>query len=247
LQRAEVVKLLEVSLPRHELENFRSRFFLLVDQSGDGCWLWRGPRHSSGAGRYLWKARDGGNDRYVLAHRVAYYLSTGELPGYLRNLCGNLSCCKAAHWWTKPSGGWKPKPKKATRGIVRRLPASDIERIRLLSSLGSDEDEIGQRFGLTKRQVAQVALGQVRTEVGGRIRSSQFRGIRYYHDEFEQELLSMRPEEPVPRQLPVVPQPDVVRTSNIPSAGCPVPTGRPFPEVSYGQIQGRHLHRTGRC
>ncbi len=91
----EVVRVEEVHLTREELENFRGRFFLLVDQSGDGCWPWLGPRHSSGAGRYLWRAKDGGNDRYVAAHRVAYYLCTGELPKYLRNLCGNRVVLKA--------------------------------------------------------------------------------------------------------------------------------------------------------
>ena len=41
---------------------------------------------------------------------------------------------------------------KATRGRGRRLPASDIERIRLLASLGSDEAEIGEQFGLNKNR-----------------------------------------------------------------------------------------------
>ncbi len=68
------MKLTEVHLSQKALENFRGRFFLLVDQSGDGCWPWLGPRHSGGSGRYLWRAKDGGNNRYVLAQRVAYYL-----------------------------------------------------------------------------------------------------------------------------------------------------------------------------
>jgi hypothetical protein len=229
-----VVTVKEVSLSGAALENFKGRFYLLVDQFGDGCWPWLGARHSSGAGRFLWKAKDGGNDQYVLAHRVAYFVSTGELPSYLRNLCGNLLCCRPSHWWTKPTGRWKPKPKKATRGRVRQLPASDIERIRLLASLGSDEEEVGEQFGLTKRQVAQVAMGRVRPEVGGRIRSSRFRGISYYHEQFEQELLSMRPDESVPPPPQVVPQPEVVRTSSVPSTGCPVPLGRPFASQSFG-------------
>lgn len=228
------MKVVEVSLPRYALENLRSRFFLLVDQSGDGCWPWLGPRHSSGAGRYLWKAKDGGNDRYVTAHRVAYYLSTGELPAYLRNLCGNLSCCRPSHWWTKPTEGWKRKPMKATRGRVRHLPASDIERIRLLASLGSDEAEIGAQFGLTKRQVADITLGKVRPEVGGHIRRSRHRGIRFYHDEFERQLLTLRLDKPVLPPPQVVRQPEVVRTPSVPTTGCPVPTGRPFPSRSYG-------------
>lgn len=247
------MRLTEVHLTREEIENLRGRFFLQVDRPSDGCWPWTGPRHSSGAGRYLWRKKDGGNDRYIGAHRLAYYLSTGELPSYLRNLCGNRLCCKASHWWTKPTGGWKPKPMKATRGRVRRLPASDIERIRLLASLGSDEAEIGEQFGLNKRQVVKIAMGRVRPDVGGRIRSSRFRGIRFYHRQFEEELLSMRPEEPVFRrhqvvsQPQVVRQPEVVRTPSNPSTGCPVPLGRPFPATSYGQAQGRRLPSTGRC
>jgi len=241
------VRVKEVSLNGAALDNFRSRFFLVVDQSGEGCWPWLGPRHSSGRGRYLWRARDGGNDRYVLAHRVAYFLATGELPSYLRNLCGNQLCCRATHWWTKPSGPWKPKAKKATRGRLRQLPASDIERIRLLATLSHNEEDIGRQFGLTKRQVARIAMGKERAEAGGRIRPSRFRGIRYYHDEFERELMSMRPDEPVLPQPQVSPQHEVVRTSSVPSTGCPVPSGRPFPSMSYGRIQGRRLPRTGRC
>jgi len=241
------VKLKEVRLSREAFENFQGRFLLLVDQSGVGCWPWLGPRHSSGAGRYLWRAKDGGNDQYVLAHRVANFLSTGELPSYLRNLCGNPLCSKASHWWTKPTGGWKPKPRRATRGRVRQLPASGIERIRLLASLGSDEEEIGKQFGLTKRQVADIALGNVRPEVGGRIRGSRHRGIRHYHRQFEQELLAMQPDEPVLPQPQVSLQHEVVRVPSVPSTGCPVPTGRPFPSMSYGRIQGRRLPRTGRC
>jgi hypothetical protein len=241
------VKITDVYLNREALENLQSRFFLLVDRSGDGCWRWTGPRHSSGAGRYLWRARDGGNDRYVLAHRLAYYLSTGELPAYLRNLCGNKLCCKASHWWTKPTGRWKPKPRRAKRGRVGQLTASEVEHIRLLVSLACDEDEIGKQFGLTKKQVAQIAMGKVRPDAGGRIRSPRFRGIRFYHQEFERELRSMRPDEPVLPQPQVVAQPEVVPASIERSTGCPVPLGRPFPAVSYSRIQGRRLPRTGRC
>jgi len=241
------VKLLEVSLPRRKLENFQGRFFLLVDQSGDGCWPWRGPRHSSGAGRYLWRAADGGGNRYVLAHRVAYFLCTGELPKYLRNLCGDLLCCKPSHWRAKPTGTWQPKPMMATRGRVRQLPASDIEHIRLLDALGGDEEEIGAQFGLTRRQVAQVAMGRVRPEAGGRIRGSRHRGIRYYHEQFEQELISMRPDEPIRPRSQVAAELQLPRPSlGNPSTGCPVSPGRPFPSTSYGQPMGRRLPRTGR-
>jgi hypothetical protein len=220
-----------------ELATLRSRVFILVDQqSDDGCWPWLGPRHSSGAGKYLWRIEDGGNDKYILAHRVVYYAATGDLPRYLRRLCDNPLCCKASHYWAKPSERWKPKPRKAIRGRIRQLSDEEVRHVRLLSSLGGDEDEVGRLYGLTKRQVAQIAMGRVRPEAGGRIRSSRHRGIRFYHQEFEQELLSlsMRPHEPPP----VVPKPEVPRTPSSNAMSWPAPRG-----MSYGQVQGGRLPR----
>ena len=238
------MKVTDVHLSEEAVANLRGRFFLLVERSGDGCWPWKGPLHSSGHGRYLWRSEDGGNGRYVLSHRLAYYLATGELPRYLRNLCGNKLCCKASHWWVKPSEQFKPKPRRATRGRIRQLPDSEIRRIRLLATLSHDEDEIGKQVGLTKRQVAQIAMGKVRPEAGGRIRSSRHRGIRHYHAEFEQELLSlsMRPDEPGVPHHPD-PEPEVARTPSNGSTGFPVAPGRPFAYRAYGQLQGRRLPR----
>ena len=231
------MKITDVRLDKRAQANFRGRFLMLVDQSGTGCWPWKGPRHSSGRGRYLWRSEDGGDDRYVLASRVAYYLATGDLPRYLRSLCGNKLCCKASHYWAKPTGQ-KPKPRQANRGRIRELPDSEIQRIRLLATLSHDEDEIGKQFGLTRRQVADIALGNVRPGAGGRIRSSRFRGIRYYHQQFEQELLSLRPDDQVPH-FRVRPAPHVARIHPHPVAGSLVPPERPFPSMSYGQIHGR--------
>ena len=237
LQRRSLVKVTDPHLTSDALANFRGRFFLLVDKS-DGCWIWRGPLHSSGRGRYLWRSADGGHDRYVMANRVSYYLATGELPRQLRNLCDNLLCVKASHWRAKPSERWKPK-RKAIRGRVKQLSDSEIRQIRLLDSFGSDEDEIGQQYGLTKRQVADIAMGKVRPEAGGRIRPSRHLGIKHYHQQFEADLqsLSMRPNEPPP----VGPKPEVPRTASSNVMSWPVPRG-----MSYGQVQGRRLPRTRR-
>ncbi len=238
------MKVKDVSLSAAAMDNFKGRFFLLVDTSGDGCWPWLGPVHSSGHGRCLWRPEDGGDGRYVLAHRISYMLATGRLPPYMRNLCGNKLCVKASHWWTKPTEQFKPKPRKATRGRIRQLPDSEIRRIRLLATLSHDEDEIGKQVGLSKRQVADIALGRVRPEAGGRIRTSLHRGIRFYHQEFEQELLSLRPDEPVVAPSPVDLGPHVARPPANQAAVWPVPPGRPFPSMSYGQDR-RRLPRTG--
>lgn len=238
------MKVVEVSLSGAALERLQSKFFLLVKQSG-GCWDWLGPKHSSGAGRYLWGARDGGNDKYILAHRLAFYLYTGELPAYMRNLCGSKSCCRPIHWWIKPDARWKPKPRKAVRGRVRELSVEDIQRIRLLATLSNNEEQIGKEFGLTRRQVADIALGNVRPEAGGRIRPSRHKGIRHHHQQFEQMIEDLRPDEPVPEPL-IIPQPETLPESSQRVTGCPVPSGRPFPSRSYGQPYRRRVPRSGR-
>ena len=236
----------EVSLSGAALENFRGRFFLLVDQSGERVLaVARCPSQQWG-GKILVEGQGRWQRRYVLAHRVAYFLSTGELPSYLRNLCGDPSCCKPSHWRAKPTGRWRPKPKRATRGLAGRLPASDIQHIRLLDALGGNEEEIGAQFGLTKRQVAQIAMGQVRPEAGGRIRPSRHRGIRQYHEDFERDLKSMRPKQPELTSPQHSPQPEVLPAPSERMTGCPVPTGRPFLSRSYGQPMGQRTPRLSR-
>jgi hypothetical protein len=239
------MKLADVHLSDVGAANLRSRFFILVDRSSDGCWEWRGPRHSSGHGRYLWRTVDGGNGRYVLAHRVSFFLATGELPRYLRCLCGNKLCCKASHWWRKPSQRWQPKPRQAIRGRLRQLPDDEIRRIRLLDSLGSDEDEIGRQVGLTKRQVADVAMGRVRPEAGGRIRSSRFEGIRRYHDRFERDLLSlsMRSDNRRVETAPTSSEPLVRSTVGAQQGSWQPAPGGGFQFQAHERWQGRP-HRT---
>ena len=225
-----------VTLSPEELEDLRSRFFLQVDTSSNGCWRWRGAHHSSGAGKYIWRRQDGGDGRYVLAHRVAFFLATGVVPRYLRNLCGVKDCCKSSHYWTKQTDTEQPKPPRAVRGAVARLKPADIRHLRLLATLSDDEVEIGKQYGLTPKQVAQVAMGRVRPEAGGRIRPSRFRGIQEYHRRWEAELYSLRPGLPAP--APITPP----LAPGLPFR--PV-SDRSFPHTSYGQ-PGRRLHRTGR-
>lgn len=195
----------------------RDRFFRNVsEESENGCWIWHGPTHARGYGRFFWRVDQGGPGRYVPAHKMATYIATGEWPRYMRNLCDQKLCCRASHWWTSTQ---KPK-QKAIRGRVRQLTDEQIRHVRLLSVLSHDETTVGQQYGLTRRQVAQIALGRTRLEAGGRIRGSRHLGVKHYHAEFERELqsLSMKPHDPV------VPQPPPVISNE----------SRPFQHMSYG-------------
>jgi len=71
------------------------RFWSHVDRSGDifACWPWTGAIEKTGYGRVK---HDG---KVRLAHRVAYSIAKGAVPGGLHvdHLCRNRRCCNPAH------------------------------------------------------------------------------------------------------------------------------------------------------
>lgn len=71
-----------------------ARFWAKVVKS-DGCWQWVGASSASGYGRFA----AGGVPRVAYAHRVAYELHVGPIPGGLTidHLCKNRGCVNPAH------------------------------------------------------------------------------------------------------------------------------------------------------
>lgn len=56
------------------------------------CWPWTGARSEKGYGRFhALKAR------VYRAHRIAFYLATGEWPPAVCHRCDNPPCCNPAH------------------------------------------------------------------------------------------------------------------------------------------------------
>ena len=68
------------------------RFWSKVDKSGD-CWLWLGARNHNGYGRHMFRGHR------IMAHRVAYMLSVGEIPAGLQldHLCRTRRCVNPSH------------------------------------------------------------------------------------------------------------------------------------------------------
>lgn len=74
------------------------RFWSKVDFDGpDDCWRWTGGRKSTGYGVFGWR-RDG-RTVSVHAHRFAYELERGPIPGQLPldHLCRTPLCVNPAH------------------------------------------------------------------------------------------------------------------------------------------------------
>lgn len=70
------------------------RFDAQLEWSGD-CLLWVGEKNGHGYGRLsMW--RGGGRRRY-LAHRLAHFRATGELPRVVRHACDTPACCNPSH------------------------------------------------------------------------------------------------------------------------------------------------------
>lgn len=76
------------------------RFWPKVDSSGgpDACWPWTGAKSQKTSACYG-VIREGGSGRMLLAHRVALFLTTGEMPADLDacHKCDNPICCNPAH------------------------------------------------------------------------------------------------------------------------------------------------------
>jgi len=71
-----------------------ARFWTRVRQ-GEGCWEWQGTVHSAGYG-----VLRGPNGKQWKAHRAAFFLTHGTLPGpgrYVCHRCDNRLCVRPDH------------------------------------------------------------------------------------------------------------------------------------------------------
>jgi hypothetical protein len=78
-----------------DLNAVSDRFWRSVDRAApDACWEWTGPRSPRGYGQ-----TKVGN-RNLRAHRLAWWLTTGELPPpelFVCHRCDNPPCCNPRH------------------------------------------------------------------------------------------------------------------------------------------------------
>ena len=142
------------------------RFWSYVDMSGapDGCWSWKGCRDSDGYGRFhIGTSRNA----TMLAHRVAFGISTGECPEAVCHSCDNPTCCNPAHLF----GGTRAdnnrdmlrkgrysivKPKGEAHGSAKLTDAL-VREIRDTYILGNTTQyELADRYGVCQRTINKV-------------------------------------------------------------------------------------------
>lgn len=164
------------TLPPKEVERLDSK----TNKSGgpDACWPWIGSTNGKGYGQFL--MGPGKPRRIFLAHRLAYFLSTGVDPGSMCvcHKCDNPLCQNPAHLWlgTKIQNlhdcmakgrftngdvhHWRRHPERIMRGETNRqskLTDAKVIEIRRLYATGEfTHEDIAAQFGVSRTAVLNV-------------------------------------------------------------------------------------------
>lgn len=118
----------------------------------DECWPWTGGKRRRGYGVFSL------NGKSVVAHRLAYELSTGEDPGALIvcHRCDNPPCCNPAHLFLGSyadnvrdmldKGRARPPRGEAHHGA--KLDESVVREIRQRRAAGEKLVDLAREFGI---------------------------------------------------------------------------------------------------
>lgn len=143
-------------------EEFVSRFWERTDVMGeDDCWVWKGYIKKEGYGQVSHQGKN------VLAHRVSYTISIGEIPEGLLVLhkCDNPPCVNPKHLFIGTEAdnmrdrdikgrGNQPKGEKSG---THKLTETKVKQIRDKYSTGEfTKRELGREFGVTPENIHSI-------------------------------------------------------------------------------------------
>ncbi len=137
----------------------------------DECWEWQGSRLKTGYGQFAVS-----RSRAALAHRMSWELANGPIPDGMHVLhhCDNPPCVNPAHLFLgsnedniadrvakgrSPAGRhhWTAqRPNRVARGSrsgTAKLSEADAGKIRELRRAGYTQQEIADRFGVSRATV----------------------------------------------------------------------------------------------
>lgn len=136
---------------------------------GDGCWEWQRSFFASGYGA-IW--RNGANS---YAHRVAYELAHGAVPGALNvcHRCDNRRCIRPDHLFLgtdADNSADKCRKGRQARGLSlphTRLTEDDIASMRAAVESGSPQREVARRYNVHASHVSKVVNNKRRVAMEG--------------------------------------------------------------------------------
>lgn len=136
----------------------KDRFWIKVSKTGKSkCWEWTASRNKKGYGRFRFEKG------FVLAHRMAYLLSTGEIGEFhVCHTCDNPPCCNPAHLFLGTAGDNaadrnRKGRAKGANGATSRADVLDIKR---LMQEGAKDVDICATFGLASSTVSMIRTGK---------------------------------------------------------------------------------------
>jgi hypothetical protein len=164
-QQREGETLRPLQVQHHGLSEYQ-RFLKHVNVKGPReCWEWTASRMREGwHGQFVSAA-----GRPELAHRAAWRLMKGEIPGgmFVLHQCDNPACCNPSHlflgtqsdnlrdMWGK--GRAKPGTSLGEKHGMSKLTAEIVNEIRASTESGVS---LAKKYGLSKTTISEVRLRQ---------------------------------------------------------------------------------------
>jgi hypothetical protein len=151
------------------------RFWLKVDKTPSGCWVWLSTKNTQGYGRFAIRVGPY-KQRWYSAHRLVWEWVHGEEPSLcVLHRCDNPSCVNPRHLFLgthkdnardRDRKG-RARPPRGTRNGRAKLTESDVLDIRRRYVLGAGV-EIAARYGLSATHVQRIARGEAWAHVSSR-------------------------------------------------------------------------------
>lgn len=118
----------------------------------DECWEWQGSRAESGHGRF-WV--DGRVER---AHRVAYRLFVGPIPGteVVRHMCDNPPCINPNHLVSGTYVDNHQDMLQRNRSGRTKLSPDQVVDVRERLAMGMPVNEVAIQYNLSEKHVGRI-------------------------------------------------------------------------------------------
>jgi hypothetical protein len=124
----------------------------------DACWIWTGSRHKFGYGYIRHEGRT------LLAHRVSWQLSKGEIPSGLCVLhrCDNPPCVNPAHLFTGDHADNAADKVSKGRETAPGAKLTSARVAEIIAARGSTSQRaIAERFGVSQGTVSLIYAGKI--------------------------------------------------------------------------------------